>query len=195
MKTKDRTSGTIASITLGLILVFICAFPASAAENTPSWRPTYDLIMMWVNFLILFGVLYKFLKTPLADFIQGKKYEMEKELNKAEEQKQLAQEKIQESLKMLEEGEDRFNKIKERIVAQGEAQKAKIIEEAQNQSQYMLTEAKRKIDSQIVRAKEKFRMQLVDRAFDLALQRLPGMITKEDSDKFVEDYIKNAIPG
>jgi hypothetical protein len=51
---------------------------------------------------------------------------------------------------MLEEGKDRFNLIKERIIAQGEKKKEQLIEEAEQQSNYMLIEAKRRVDNQIV---------------------------------------------
>ena len=195
MTTKKSTMRIFASVFWASVFVAILALPAFAAEQAPEWRPTYDLIMMWVNFLILFGVLYKFLKNPLKDFFQGKKYELEKEIRKAEEQKEQAEAKIKESMQMLEEGEDRFIKIKERIVAQGEKNKAQIIEDAKQQSQYMLVEAKRKVDSYIVRAREKFRKELVDIAFDKATERLPEIITEEDGERFVNNYITNALPS
>ncbi len=195
MKNNKATSKFVGSACIGLTVLAFCAFPASAAESAPEWRPTYDLIMMWVNFLILFGVLYKFLKTPLMDFFQGKKYELEKEIKKAEEQKELAEAKIKESMQMLEEGEGRLISIKERIVAQGETQKAQIIEDAREQSQYMIAEAKRKVDSQIVRAREKFRKELIDVAFDKALERIPSMVTEEDGHRFVQNYIDHAMPS
>lgn len=178
---------------LAVMLLFIC--PAAAADEAASWRPTYDMIMMWVNFLILAGVLYKFLKNPLVDFIQGKKYEMEKEIQKAEDLKEQAEEKIQEAKKMLEEGKDRFNLIKERIVTQGEKKKEQLIEEAEQHISYMLIEAKRRVDNQIVRAQEKYRAELVDTAFDLVLERLPKEITEEDGEKLVQNYIEKIIPS
>ncbi len=195
MKTNNATRRFVGSACLGLAVMAICAFPASAAEGAPEWRPTYDLIMMWVNFLILFGVLYKFLKTPLKDFLEGRKYELEKEIRKAEEQKELAETKIKESMQLLEEGEDRLKTVKERIVAQGEILKAQLVDEAREQSQYMIAEAKRKVDSQIIRAREKFRKELIDVAFDKALERLPSMVTEEDGQRFVQNYIEHAMPS
>jgi F-type H+-transporting ATPase subunit b len=195
MTTKKSTMRIFASVFWASVFVAILALPAFAAEQAPEWRPTYDVIMMWVNFLILFGVLYKFLKNPLMDFFRGKKYELEKEIRKAEEQKEQAEAKIKESMQMLEEGEDRFQRIKERIVVQGEKKKAQIIEDAKQQSQYMLTEAKRKIDSHILGARQKLRAELIDIAFDKAEERLPEVITGEDSEKFVENYIKDALPS
>jgi len=191
---KYATKKPFSAVIVGLAVMFLFICPAAAADEASNWRPTYDMIMMWVNFLILAGVLYKFLKNPLMDFIQGKKYEMEKEIQKAEDLKEKAEEKILEAKKMLEEGKDRFNIIKERIIVQGEKKKEQLIEEAEVHCNYMLIEAKRRVDNQIVRAKEKYRAELVDVAFDIVLERLPKEITEEDSEKLVQNYIENISP-
>jgi F-type H+-transporting ATPase subunit b len=182
-------------ITVSSAILFFFVTPVLAADQAADWRPTYDVIMMWVNFAILAAILYKLLKNPIRDFIQGKKLEMEKEILKAEDMKEKAELQIQEARKMLQEGEERFTLVKERIVAQGEKRKQQIIEDAEQQSQYMLAEAKRKVDSQIIRAREKFRSELVDTTFDLVLERIPKEMTTEDSDKLVENYITNLVPS
>lgn len=188
---KYGNNKTFAAVIGGLAVILLFTSTAMAADESANWRPTYDMIMMWVNFLILAGVLYKYLKNPLMDFIQGKKYEMEKEIQKAEDLRASAQEKIQEAKAMMEESIERFNLLKEKIIAQGEKRKEEIIEEAEEQSQYVLAEGKRKIDNQIFRAQKKFREELVDAAFELVLERLPKEITKDDNDKLVDNYIKN----
>ena len=186
-----RSMKPFVTIIVGLAVFFIFIGPALAADEATNWRSTYDIIMMWVNFTILAAVLYKFLKNPLMDFIQGQKYETEKEIQRAEDLKKKAEEKIKEAKQMLEEGKDRFNLIKERIIAQGEKKKEQLIEEAEQQSNYMLIESKRKIDNQIYRAQEKYRAELVDTAFDLVLERLPKEMTEEDGEKFIQNYIEN----
>lgn len=178
-----------------LFTVFVLsAEPALAQEEAASdWRSTYDVILMWINFLILFGVLYKFLKDPFKDFIRGRKYEMEKELKKAEEQKQMAEEKIRESREMLEQGKARFERMQQRIIEQGEKKKEQIIAGAEEQSSFMLSEAKRKIDSQIIRARNEFREELVDKAFEMAMERISEEISDEDEKRFIERYISEAV--
>jgi F-type H+-transporting ATPase subunit b len=195
IKNEYRSKKLLVTIIVGLAVFFIFIGPVSAADEAASWRPTYDIIMMWVNFTILAAVLYKFLKNPLMDFIQGQKYETEKEIQRAEDLKKKAEEKIQEAKQMLEEGKDRFNLIKERIITQGEKKKEQLIEEAEQQSSYMLIESKRKVDNQIYRAQEKFRAELVDTAFDLVLERLPKEITEKDGEKLVNNYIENITPN
>lgn len=166
--------------------------PVFAQESSSNWRSTYDTILMWINFLILAGVLYKFLKDPMKDFIKGRKRDMEKELETAEKQKKLADEKIGESVEMLEQGKARFEQMRVRIIEQGEKKKEQIIKEAEEQSNFMMIEAKRKIDSQIIRAKGEFREELIDRAFEMVMERIPKEITEEDEERFIERYISEA---
>ena len=192
---KYGKNKTFAAFIGGLAVIFIFASTVMAADESANWRPTYDIIMMWVNFLILAGVLYKYLKNPIKDFIQGKKYEMEKEIQKAEDLGADAQEKMQEAKVMMEESMERFNLLKEKIIAQGEKRKEEIIQEAEEQSRYVLAEGKRKVENQIFRAQRKFREELVDTAFDVVLERLPKEITEEDSEKLVQNYIQYIMPG
>ncbi len=173
-------------LVLGFVLVVP---PVYAEESSLNWRSTYDTILMWVNFLILAGVLYKFLKDPARDFINGRKMDMEKELEKAEEQKKQADEKIRESVDMLEQGNARFDQMRKRIIEQGEKIKEQIIKDAEEQSNFMMIEAKRKIDSQIIRARGKFREELIDRAFEMALERIPKEINDIDKQQLVDRYI------
>jgi F-type H+-transporting ATPase subunit b len=172
-----------------VVILFFSVSPALAEEQSGSWRKTYDVIMMWVNFLILAGALYWLLKKPIGEFIQNQKEDTERELQKAEEQKNIAVEKIRESKAMLEEGKEKFALMKERIIAQGENAKEQIIQSAEEQSKFMINEAKRKTESMLLRAKSKLRNEIIDEAFDIALQKMPSEITDEDKQRCVEKFI------
>ena len=118
---------------LGLC-VLLTGGDALAGEEAGNWRKTYDLGMMWVNFLILALVLIRFGRQPIKDFLNDKKDEISLEIKRAEQEKALAEEKIQEAVKTLEESEVRFAKIKTRLVEQGKKERQKIIENAKKQS-------------------------------------------------------------
>ena len=69
---------------------------AWAEESTKEWRAHWDEIMLWINFAILAFVLIKFLRKPIKDFLDGRKYELAREIKKVEEEKQAIEEKIKE---------------------------------------------------------------------------------------------------
>ena len=120
---------------------------AFAADNTENWRPVFDLVLRWVNFGILAFLLIKFTRTPIRDFLQSRKKELSREIEKLENDKEKILQNINENLKALEESGVRFEKLKERIIAQGEKNKQKLIEDAQQESRLLLEGAKQKIES------------------------------------------------
>jgi F-type H+-transporting ATPase subunit b len=165
---------------------------ALAAENNGGWRSTYDLIMKWVNFGILVFVLVKFAGGPIKEFLQGRKEEVTVEIRKIEKEKEKASERIKEAIQTLEESDVRFEKLKGRILKQGEREKQKIIENAQDQSRIMLKGAKRKIENRIYQAQKTIRSEMVDAAIELALERLPNEITNQDNQRFIEVFLDTA---
>jgi F-type H+-transporting ATPase subunit b len=162
---------------------------ALAAEKSNSWRPMYDLILRWINFGIIVFVILKYGKTPLMNFLRGQKDKLAQEINQLENEKKDATAKVMETLKSVDESEVRFADLKDRIIQQGEKKKTEIIESAQNQSKMMLEDAKRRIDSHFLQAKNEFKAELIDRAMDMAMERLPKMITPEDNDKFTRLFL------
>ena len=93
---------------------------ALAAEAFQGWRPIYDLAMRWLNFLIIVFVLIKFGRKPIKDFLTNRREEIDYQIKKYEQQKDAAEQKVLEARKMLDDHTIRFEKIKQRIIEDGE---------------------------------------------------------------------------
>ena len=165
---------------------------AWAAEGGADWRPTYDLIMRWVNFLILVFVIVKFARVPLRNFLSGQKDTITREIQEMEASRQAAQAKIKEINQQLEEISSRMENMKARVLALGERRKREIIETAQQESRIMLESAKVKIAGRINTAKQTIRNEMVDIAVQLAMQKLPQEITPTDNNGFLDQYLMAA---
>ena len=175
-----------------LILLHLSALEVLAADNSGDWRPLFDLVMRWVNFLILAFLLIKFSRAPIKKFLADKKQEIADEIDGLETAKEKMLHQIEESKKQLANSQERLSKLKKRIVAQGEKNKQKIIKDAERESKMMLKSAKQKMDSRIVEARQMLRMELVDTAIALAIGMLPGKITEEDNQKFIDAFMSSA---
>ena len=176
-------------IITGLLSLHFLEYEAFAAEKASSWRPIYDLILRWINFGIIVFLVVKYIKTPIMNFLRGQKEKLAREIKRLEDKKQGISEDIEGTLKTIDESEVRFAEIKERIVRQGEKKKEDIIQSAQKQSKMMLEDAKRRIDTHFIQAKSKFRAEMIDKAIDLAMERLPKEITAEDNEKLTIEYL------
>ena len=195
MRNHPNTIGSYTGTALcAFALVLMLAPAVAAAEGAGGFRPTWDLIMRWANFIILVGVIVKFARRPLADFISGKQDEVAFELKRLEEQKNEASSRVKDVHTQLEDSRERFENIKASIIRQGEARKQEIIEQARNESQILLEGTRRKIDYRLQAAKYKLRSEMVDSAIELALEKLPQQITEEDNQKLLEKYLAETNP-
>ena len=120
---------------------------ALSAETSGGWRPLYDEILLWFNFGIIVFIFIRYAKTPLMNFLRGRKEKLKQEIEGLEEKKEASADKIKEIYQVLDKSEDRFAVIKARIVEQGEKKKQAIIAAGQQQSKMMLKDANRRIEN------------------------------------------------
>ncbi len=193
MKKFNRIAWFVCYSIAGAMCLHLYGHEALAAENAGNWRPIYDLVLRWFNFGIIVIIFIKYGKTPLMNFLQGRKEEIAREIERVEQKKEKATDKIKEIQKVIDASEVRFAELKERIVRQGERKKQEIIESTQQQSRMMIDDAKRRIDSQFDQAKSSFKAELIDTAIELAMQRLPQEITDEDNDKFTDQFMVSTV--
>ena len=170
--------------------VFVGAFPEAAYAADAPWRPTYDMAMRWVNFIILVAVIVKYGKEPIKDFLKLQKSDLVSEISQLEAEKARILDEIKAVKRKGIENRTHFQELKDRLIAQGEIRKKQIVEQARQQSVIMLEEARRKMDNRIVQAKAGLKMELLDMAIDEALKRLPAIITDSDNQRLLNDYMQ-----
>jgi F-type H+-transporting ATPase subunit b len=173
-------------VAVGLLL---WAADAQAAESAGHWRETYDLIMRWINFLILVAVIVKYARVPIKNFLKMRKAEVEAEMVQLEDEKNAVVARVTGLLQEGAASQAQLGDLKERILAEGERRKREIIEEARAHSVLILEEAKRKVDYKIISARQNFRDALVDAAADMALERLPAEVNSADQDMMLALFL------
>ena len=174
-------------------ILFSLSTSALAAETTSSWRSTFDLVMRWVNFLIIAFILVKFGRKPIKDFLSSRRAEIGQQIEKYEQQKEAAEVKIEEANQLLKNSIDRFEKIKKRIIDDGERKKQKIIEDARQESMILLNSTRQKIENQIAEARNLIRSEMIESAVALAEQRLPEEITAADEQKLLDHFMESTV--
>jgi F-type H+-transporting ATPase subunit b len=173
---------------LGFLLVMV---PGTAMADSPEWRPTYDLVMMYVNFLILATVIVKYGRTPIKNFLKQQKEDVASEIEILEAEKERVISEIRSAQTHSAEIRDRLEDMKSRLIAQGESKKEQIIEQAQQQSALMIEETRKKMENRIVQAQSELKMELADLAFEQAVQQLPQIMTDKDNQRLVDVYMQN----
>lgn len=175
-----------------MAVVLIGSVEALAAEGGSFSRADWDLIMRWVNFIILAALIIKYARKPLTDFLNNKKTDVAQLLQGYENQKKAAETKIIESQKTLAESEKRLKIVEERIISEGERRKKKIIETAQTESRVMLETAQLKIEGQLREAHGKLKAEIIDLATQKAMAKIPAVLTDDDHDRLVHQWMEAA---
>ena len=193
MKYLSKLLWVCTGLLAGILSLHLLSLNGYAAEGSSSWRPIYDLIMRWINFGIIVFVVYKYARKPFMNFLRGRKEKVAEEIEALETRKEEMVARINQTQKDVEESDVRFEELKERIIQQGEKKKAEIIESAKNHSKMMFEDAKRRIGTHFLHAKNEFKAELIDRAMDMAMERLPKEITPEDNDKFTRLFLESSL--
>ena len=180
-------------VIIGLIItaLLLPAWPALASDSsTANWRPTYDLIMMWVNFVILAAVLIKLLRKPLKNFFATQRQTLASQIEKLEAEKKKADDDIRAIRLKLERQRDHFDTVRNRIIAQGEKQCDVIIEQARQQAKLMMTATKQRISANLREANTALKEEIVETAVMIATKTLPTIIDAKDNQKWVERFVE-----
>ena len=170
-------------------VLFMTATEALAAEPSNNWRPTYDLVMRWLNFGILVLLFFRYARKPLSAFLNGKSRQIEVGIKRVEEEKNVLKTRIRELLDERKEGRKHLDQIRARFISQGERKKQKIIDDAKKESRLLMESAKRKVEHEIVSARERLKFEMVDQAIELAMQKLPRLMTDEDTQHSLKTYL------
>ena len=161
-----------------------------AAEGQSSWRATYDMVMMWVNFGILAFLIGKYARPPLLKLLKGEADKTAAGLKEAQAGKEKTGQQVQETLQALEKARERLRGVQEKIIGEGERQRQHILDSARHESELLLERTRHKIDSQISEAHLRLRSELIDRAVAVAIERLPVEITSEEQLRLVDRFVR-----
>jgi F-type H+-transporting ATPase subunit b len=171
------------------LVLLMTSTEALGAETSASWRPTYDLVMRWLNFGIMIILFFKYARKPLTAFLKGKSRQIEESIKRVEEEKETIKTRIDEIVNERKKGRDHLQQIRDRFISQGELKKQKIIDDAKKESHRLLESAQRKIEYQIITARDRLQVEMVDQAIDLAIQKLPQRMTDQDTQTSLNVYL------
>jgi len=149
-------------------------------------------LLFWktVNLIILFAILYWFLKKPVSRFLSDGIESVVSKFEKAKKEKE-------EALKLLKEAEKKSEEVKaeaERILAYSkevaEREKEQIIAEAKETAARILRMADEEIEKELYKAKEELKKFAAEKAVELAELKLKGSITPEVNKKLIESTLE-----
>ena len=147
--------------------------------------------MRWVNFIILASVIIKYGRKPIMKFLDTQKKSITSSIEDLENKRQQTQALVRESEHQLADSQARLSQLKDRIVADGQNRKDQLISDAQNEARNLMASAQSKIEGQMKAAYADIKAELVDMAADLALSKLPQIVTADDQNQWLDHWFSS----
>jgi F-type H+-transporting ATPase subunit b len=156
-------------------------------KDLPLWL---QLLLQFVNFAILAGVLVYFLRKPLKTYLLHRR--------------QTIKEKIEEADRRLREAEEAKNMYEERLskleveveafrakaFEEMEEERKKILDDARGLASRISEQARLAYEQEMKEAMAKVRAEITGRTIMAAERKMREMFRKEDHDRMVEEFIQ-----
>lgn len=178
------------SLLAGALLLLLLPGLVWAAADTGR-SPLYDLAMKFVNFGILAGALFYFLRKPVSQALAQRRDGIKKELEEALAARDAAEAKYQEYKARVAALESEIQSIHADFKAEGERQKERIVADAEKAAASIRRQVEGAAANEVKRATDELRSEAAALAVQLAQELLSKAYTPEDQKKAVELTIQN----
>lgn len=153
------------------------------------------LIWPTVNFLILAGVLYYYLRSPLAEYLGGRSTQVRRDLVDAAELNKTASAQLAEIERKMQALPGELDALKKRGIEEIAAEEDRIASAAAADRARMLTQARREIDVRLQAAQRELSDHAATLALQLATKRLAKDMTPADHARLVDRYVQQVKEG
>jgi len=186
----SRFQRTSATITTALLLALPSLSLASAGGESGR-DPWVSLGLKFVNFAILAGMLFYFLRKPVRQALADRHEGIRKALEDARKAKEEAEAKTSEYRQRVANLQQEIDQLREQIQVEAERQKELIIEDARVAAEGIRRQAEAAGTTEIKRAQDTLRAEVVELAMRLAQELLAKGYSSADQEKAVQLTIEN----
>lgn len=167
------------------------ALVAAASAPEPAHEAAGFSALLWpiVNFIILCGTLYYFLKTPLATHLRDRSAGIRKDLVEAAALKATASAQLASLDQKLRALPGEIDALRARGAAEMAAEERRIEAAAAAERERLLEQTRHEIDVQLRLAKREILEHAADLSVQLATERIKRDITPADQARLVDQYM------
>ena len=149
------------------------------------------LIYKWINFVLFFGALVYFLRTPIRDFLADRKEALRREIEETSRGRLGIERRFQEYRKRLSEAAAEIEQLKKEWMQEGELEKKNLIQKAQIFAKKIRNDAEKVAGQEMEKTKHLLRLKVLEHAVDLAREGLKKTVDSADQERLVAWGIKH----
>jgi len=163
---------------------------AAHAEGEVHAETIWGPISRAFNSAILFGILYYFLRKPIAAYLSSRDSEIRNDLVTAAEMKRTAAAQLAELEKKMAALPGELESLKARGQEEIAAEEARIAQAAAAERERLIEQTRREIDLQLRIAQRELVEHASNLAVGLATERIKKNITPDDQTRLVDRYLQ-----
>lgn len=179
------------------LLWFVCGIVtpgmalASGATHEVELESGFTLLMRFVNFALLAGLLYYFLRRPIKNFLDQRQQGVKEALEEAQKATEEAQARYKEMERRLAQAQKEMEELRQMIIEQGHREKERILARARAEAEKIRRQAEIAAEQEFKKAQALLRREAVELATRLAETILRQRLTASDHKRLVDDYLEN----
>lgn len=179
---------TIRTLFLLAGLMGLLAAPALAAEGG-SAHPWLDLLYKAINLVVLVGILWYFLRKPVAGFFRNAAREEREALDNTRQTETDAVKELEAQKTRLAQMQQELERMLADSRADAAAEMTRMTNEANAHADRMKQAALQKIEQEFRKAQIELRTELANRTLGLAEEGIKSRIGPTDHQRLVREYI------
>jgi F-type H+-transporting ATPase subunit b len=161
--------------------------PPSLLYRKPGTPVPFGALLL--NAAILYYLLFRFAKKPVADALENRKTSVMRGMDEAARMKRDAEKRLAEYEAKLERIDEEVERVRREMREAGELERARILAEARARRERMERDARLLIDQELKAARELLIAETVDAAIGSAKTALTSQVTLGDQQRLSDEYL------
>ena len=189
MFSEKKYGGLLGLLVVAAVLLSAeWALAAEAGAHHKAFSFTEELFKV-VNTLIVVGILYKFVLTPIKNFLKDRREGVRKALEESQAAREEAEKQLAEQRDKVADLEAELVRVREQGAKERDAMRERLEEEQENQARRLLEQTKTTIELEASKARAELQSHAASLAVNLAEEMLKKELGEADQQRFVENYL------
>jgi len=164
----------------------LTAFAAGSEEAGWGWVET---VGRWFNLLVLFGVIFYFVRKPVSEFFLSRRGQIKKEISDAHAAREEAEQKLAAMEARMRDLETELGVMRRQAEEEAEKEKARILEQAEEESRKVVATAEREIEGLTRAARQNLRDYAVKLSLEVATRKIAGEMDSEAQGNQIDRFL------
>lgn len=173
---------------LTLFLVLANQGNALAAGEGAGWG-YLEAAGRWFNLIVLFGLIFYFVRKPAAEFFSGRRQEIQRQIAEASRLGEEARQKMAAVEARLKGLDAELAEIRGQAERESELERQRILEQAEKDAEKIIVAARREVEGMTLAARKELKEYVGRLVTDVAREKISSELGSQQEERLVERFV------